>query len=63
MHIWRDGPKVLVCLPIADIAGTKDLLYLARNKELLELDWEIVNSVWYVKIAYEENEDHRNSCG
>ena len=58
VHIWRDRAQVLVCFPVADISGAEDLLDLARNKKLLELQREIMDSVGNVQVANDEHEDH-----
>ena len=61
MHVWRDSPQVLVRLAVAEVAGAQDLLYLPRNKELLELRRQIVYPVGDVEVADDEHEDHGRS--
>lgn len=58
VHIGRDRPKVLVRLPVAEVARAEDLLDLARHEELLELGREVVDAVWDVEVADDEDEDH-----
>jgi hypothetical protein len=58
MHIGRDSPQVLVRLLVTNIACAQYLLNLPRNQKLLELCWQIVNSVWDVNVADDQYEHH-----
>ena len=63
VHIGRYGPQVVVRLLVADVARAEDLLDLldfTGNKEFLEFEGEVMNSVRNMEVTDNEDEDH---CG
>jgi len=58
VHVSRDGPQIVVCFTVANIAGAKDLLDFSWNEKFLELGRQVMNSMGDMKIADDEDEDH-----
>lgn len=58
MYIWRNRPEVLIRLAIAYVAGAENLLDLARNEELLELEGEVMYAMRDMQISNDKDEDH-----
>lgn len=58
VYIWRDGAQIFACLSIAYISGAQYLLYLTRYEQFLEFPRKVVDAVWNVKVADNENENH-----
>ena len=64
VHIRRNGAQILVRLSIAYISRAQYLLYLPRYEQLLEFCREVVDAVWNVQVANNENENHPDvECG
>ena len=60
MYIWRNRAQVLIRLAIAYVAGTENLLDLARDEELLELEGEVVYAMRDMQISNDKDEDHES---
>ena len=58
VNIRRYSLQVLVGLPIAQVTSTKNLLDLSWDEKLLEFCWQIVDAMWYVEVANNENKNH-----
>ena len=58
VYIGRDGPQVVVRLLVADVSRAEDLLDFTGNKEFLEFEGEVMNSVRDVEVTDNEDEDH-----
>ena len=58
VHVRRYSAQILVSLSIAYISRAQYLLDLPRYEQFLELSREVVNAVWDVQVADNENENH-----
>ena len=58
VHVRRDSPQILVGLSIAYISRAEYLLDLPRYEQFLEFAGEVVDAVWNVQVADNENENH-----
>lgn len=58
VHVRRNSAQILVSLSIAYIAGAQYLLDLSRYKQFLELPGKVVDAMWDVQVADNENENH-----
>ena len=58
VHVRRDGAQILIGLSIAYISRAQNLLDLPRYEQFLELCREVVDAVWNVQVADNENENH-----
>ena len=64
IHVRRDGAQILVRLSIAYISCAQYLLDLPRYEQFLEFSGEVVDAVWDVQVADNENENHSGGeCG
>ena len=55
IYVRRDRSKVLECLLVTYVSRADYLLDFSRNEELFELRRQIMNSVWDVQIANDED--------
>ena len=58
VHVRRDSAQILVSLSIAYISRAEYLLDLSRYEQFLEFAGEVVDAVWNVQVADNENENH-----
>jgi len=58
VHVRRDSAQILVRLSIAYISRAEYLLDLPRYEQFLEFAGEVVDAVWNVQVADNENENH-----
>ena len=64
VYVRRDGAQILISLSIAYISRAQYLLYLPRYEQFLEFSGEVVDAVWNVQVADNENENHPDvECG
>ena len=58
VHVWRNSTQIFVSLSIAYISRAEYLLDLPRYEQFLEFAGEVVDAVWNVQVADNENENH-----
>ena len=58
VHIRRNGTQILVSFSIAYISRAQYLLDLPRYEQFLEFSGKVVDTVWDVQVADNENENH-----
>ena len=64
VHVRRNGAQILVRLSIAYISRAQYLLDLPRHEKFLEFPGKVMDAVWDVQVANNENENHPDvECG
>lgn len=64
IHVRRNSAQILVSLSIAYISRAQYLLDLPRYEQFLEFSGKVVDAVWDVQVADNENENHPDvECG
>jgi hypothetical protein len=58
MYVRCYSTQILIRLLVTNVPSAEYLLDFPRNEKFLELCREVVNTVWNVEVANDENEDH-----